>query len=174
MEEFVTSARPGTHTVFGALATIAAGAILAACGGSGDASTGGSPSPSGAYAFSACMRAHGIPDFPDPDSNGQYPLRGGGDLNPNSPQFQAAQRACQSTSGGGPGGSGASRAQSLQFSQCMRAHGITDFPDPGPDGSLTLPKGGAGSDLDPNNAQFKAASQACQHYLTASPSGGQP
>jgi hypothetical protein len=52
-----------------------------------------------------CMREHGI-DFPDPtfDSNGgaQIRLRGKG-LNPDSPKFQAAQKACAKTMpGGGP------------------------------------------------------------------------
>jgi hypothetical protein len=46
--------------------------------------------------FSKCMRAHGIKDFPDP-SNGGIRLRAGqgSDLNPDNPQFQAAQKACQ-------------------------------------------------------------------------------
>lgn len=47
-------------------------------------------------ALSKCMRAHGIKDFPDP-GNGGLQLRGGpgSDLNPDNPQFQAAQKACQ-------------------------------------------------------------------------------
>jgi hypothetical protein len=47
-------------------------------------------------AFSKCMRAHGIKDFPDP-SNGGLKLRGGAgsDLNPANSQFQSAQQACQ-------------------------------------------------------------------------------
>ncbi len=47
-------------------------------------------------AFSKCMRAHGIKDFPDP-SNGGIRLHAGqgSDLNPDNPQFQAAQQACQ-------------------------------------------------------------------------------
>jgi hypothetical protein len=51
--------------------------------------------------FSACMRAHGLPDFPDPTSSGggiQLSIGGkkGSGLNPSSPVFQAAQKACQS------------------------------------------------------------------------------
>jgi hypothetical protein len=50
--------------------------------------------------FSACMRAHGLEDFPDPIVSGgeiQMKIRvgAGSDLNPNSPTFQAAQNACQ-------------------------------------------------------------------------------
>lgn len=47
----------------------------------------------------ACMRTHGEPNFPDPVmSNGVlkgFILRGDG-VDPRSPQFQAAQKACQS------------------------------------------------------------------------------
>jgi hypothetical protein len=51
-------------------------------------------------AFSKCMRAHAIKDFPDPGfSRGHFGITitatSGGDLDPNNPQFQAAQIACQ-------------------------------------------------------------------------------
>jgi hypothetical protein len=41
------------------------------------------------------MRAHGITYFPDPSSSGPI-ARPGSDLDPNNPQFQAAEKACQS------------------------------------------------------------------------------
>ena len=52
-----------------------------------------------ALKFSACMRSHGEPNFPDPQfgSGGRVSLkigRGAG-LDPRLPQFQAAQKACQ-------------------------------------------------------------------------------
>jgi hypothetical protein len=48
-------------------------------------------------AFSKCMRAHGLEDFPDPTSGGlQIHVTPGSDLDPQNPQFQAAQKACQS------------------------------------------------------------------------------
>jgi hypothetical protein len=68
---------------------------------------GGQPSPqqrakmqAALLAFSACMRSHGVPDFPDPTFAGggaRLSLNGGpgSDLNPQSPRFQAAQTACQ-------------------------------------------------------------------------------
>lgn len=43
--------------------------------------------------FARCMRSHGITDFPDPLPGGGWDLPG----NSNSPQFEAAARACQST-----------------------------------------------------------------------------
>jgi hypothetical protein len=51
-----------------------------------------------ALAFSACMRSHGVPKFPDPQfSAGRASLRIGrsSGIDPNSPKFQAAQKACQ-------------------------------------------------------------------------------
>jgi hypothetical protein len=58
--------------------------------------------------FSACMRSHGLPNFPDPKFSGggaKLTLDGkGGGLNPNSPVFQAAQKACESVLPGGKGG----------------------------------------------------------------------
>lgn len=59
-----------------------------------------------AIAYSQCMRSHGEPTFPDPSTSGggiSFSLRG---VDPNSPQFQSAQKACQKYSpfpGGGPG-----------------------------------------------------------------------
>jgi hypothetical protein len=47
-------------------------------------------------AFSACMRAHGLKDFPDPSNGGlQIRVHPGSDLDPSNPTFQKAQQACQ-------------------------------------------------------------------------------
>lgn len=59
-----------------------------------------------ALKFSACMRSHGILNFPDPTmlpSGGvSYSLTG---LDPSSPQFQAANKTCEALQGK-PGGGG--------------------------------------------------------------------
>lgn len=52
-----------------------------------------------ALRFSQCMRSHGVPGFPDPKLSGhsaQLTIHKGSGVNPQSPQFQAAQKACQS------------------------------------------------------------------------------
>ncbi|HEX4109327.1 MAG TPA: hypothetical protein VHX88_14415 [Solirubrobacteraceae bacterium] len=59
-----------------------------------------------ALAYSACMRSHGEPSFPDPQiSGGRISLSihasSGGALDPNSPIFQAAQKACAADQPGG-------------------------------------------------------------------------
>lgn len=47
--------------------------------------------------FAQCMRSHGVPGFPDPQASGQVTPASSKDagLNPASPRFQAAVRACQ-------------------------------------------------------------------------------
>jgi hypothetical protein len=55
--------------------------------------------------WAACMRSHGLPNFPDPDfSGGGVRIGGpGAAIGPNDPGVQTAQKACQSIF---PGGSG--------------------------------------------------------------------
>jgi hypothetical protein len=49
--------------------------------------------------FSQCMRDNGLPDFPDPDANGQ--LRGIGHEQQGNPTFQAAMETCRDKLPGG-------------------------------------------------------------------------
>ena len=97
---------------------VAAVVLVAACGsgssGPGVANTGSpanatKPSSPGSQrssllAYSRCMRAHGIPDFPDPVENGQnIGFSGNVRTDHNSPRFKAAQSTCQPLlPGGGP------------------------------------------------------------------------
>lgn len=53
------------------------------------------------------------------------------------------------------------KASALAYSQCMRKHGVADFPDPDSDGHIMI-KAGPGSDLAPDNPTFKAADAACK------------
>jgi hypothetical protein len=54
-----------------------------------------------------------------------------------------------------------------QFSQCMRTHGVPDFPDPNAQGGFSLPPG-----TNPNVPQFQAAQQACKAVAPAGPLNG--
>jgi hypothetical protein len=120
-------------------ASIAVGALIcavaiAACGGSATSSTATAAS-NRFLAFSQCMRSHGLPNFPDPSSGGGIKITPGSGINLASPAFKAAQSACRKLMpGGGPGGHGPpsaqAKAQMLAISKCMRAHGLTGFPDP--------------------------------------------
>jgi hypothetical protein len=64
--------------------------------------------------------------------------------------------------------------KALKFTQCMRAHGIADFPDPGAGGGIQISGGGPNSDLNPSSVTFMAAQNACQKYSPVQqPSAGQ-
>jgi hypothetical protein len=156
-------------------------------GSSNSGSTGGS-SKGDPAAYSACMRKHGVPNFPDPDSKGRIKITSGLGRNGqktgvdvNSPQFKKAQQACQKLqpNGGRPNAQQQAREQQamLKFSRCMRSHGVPKFPDP-----KFTPNGGSqmtiGKEVDPNSPQFKAAQKACQKLvpngpLSAGPGDGQ-
>jgi hypothetical protein len=46
--------------------------------------------------FAACMRSHGVGDFPDPSGSGLFAVGSLQRLDPSSPLFQAAFKACVS------------------------------------------------------------------------------
>ena len=118
------------------IALLCAG-LLAGCGGGAHAS---SPSKvmSAALAYANCMRSHGVPDFPDSNSQGEFQLRpvkveNGRttpieDLIPSSPAFQAAQRVCGSFGSAGRQVTPAQEKQGfgkeLKAAACMRANGV--------------------------------------------------
>ena len=143
-----------------ALALLAAAAmavIAAGCGGNSPSSASvsgaaasaakGGPGES-AFQFSACMRSHGVNNFPDPkvkSSAGSTSVVIG--INPSiseQPAFKSAQKACQhilGSPGNGPNSSPAqqhARVQALlAFAQCLRSHGFPNFPDPSSSGDLS-------------------------------------
>jgi hypothetical protein len=128
--------------------------------------------------YAACIRAHGVPNFPDPNAEGVITGSGTNGFDPGSPAFRRAQQACRKLlpNGGQPSAQQIAKAQqsALAFSTCMRAHGVKDFPDPQISGGgirLSL-RGGPGSDLSPDNPTFRRAQQACQGKLGVKGIGG--
>jgi hypothetical protein len=127
-----------------ALIAPAALILLVGCGGSPSSIGSDSPranrstgSPS-AVAYSACMRSHGVANYPDPDSSGGVPKENPEQLGVSTAQLQAAGSACSHLLPGG-GGTGPTQAQvqqewhgMLQFARCMRSHGVSSWPDPTP------------------------------------------
>jgi hypothetical protein len=57
------------------------------------------PDPAALVNFSKCMRANGVPDFPDPNANGNLVLAGGPVTYANNPTFQNASKACTQKTG---------------------------------------------------------------------------
>src|SRR5258707_11317961 len=132
--------RPTRLRRAGPLAAALAGAALlaAACSGGSPKPSAGAGSPGGsertsALAYSQCMRAHGIKNFPDPSAGGGINISGGQgtSLDPASPQFQAADKTCKSLMPGSalsPAQQAQVKAGHLQYPPGMRAHRSSGFP----------------------------------------------
>jgi hypothetical protein len=164
-----------------AAAILIAGAGLTACGGgsggssnasrsaaAGSGGGGGSTADSTkAVKYAECMRKNGVPEFPDPvDGKVQLKAKKGSALDPESPQFKAAEQACKAFAPNGAVSGGQADPAMLKFAQCMRKNGVPNFPDP--DGGKLIMKSDQG--IDPNSPQFKAAQKACQKLMP----GGTP
>ena len=100
--------------------------------GSGSASNGGGTravKQEKAVKFAECVRAHGVPHFPDPDAAGNFNF--GVDVS--AATFTAAVNACKALQPPGSLSSQRSPKQqsaALRFARCVRSHGVPDFPDP--------------------------------------------
>jgi hypothetical protein len=129
-----------------ALLAVGSAAALAACGSSHKPNHSGGSKSNNGIEFSACMRAHGVPNFPDPGAGGGIQIGSNSGVNPQSPAFQTAQNTCfKLLPGGGPGRAPASESRKLQMlalARCMRRHGLSTFPDP--TSSPPSPGGGLG------------------------------
>lgn len=173
-------------------AMLATTVAVAACGGSSSPNSGSksaSAHVSQGLKMAQCVRSHGVPDFPDPGSgpnriqSSQSP-GGGGSVNVDgvqlnvSPQtLQKAMHACQKYAPQGPAISGAQLAKikqgALKMAECMRSHGVPNFPDPqvttGPGGKgigvrIGGPNSGGGG-LNPTSPAFQKAQKTCNGFL---------
>jgi hypothetical protein len=138
------------------------------------AGSGSSASPgSQAVAYSACVRAHGVPNFPNPkiSTNGNEVKMAIG-VTPaitGNPHFKSAQQACRKLLPGGGPGEGSNhqispqeQSQYLKAAACIRSHGIPNFPDP------TFSGGGVHIEhqgLNESSPAFKAAVRACESLI---------
>jgi hypothetical protein len=115
------------------------------------------------------MRSHGVPNFPDPSASGQINVDfayGGKDGSPASagidrmsPQYTSADQTCRHLLPGGvptPAENQRALAQELKFAQCMRSHGVPNFPDPTNAGVVHL------IGVDQNSPQFQSAGKTCE------------
>ena len=145
--------------------------LLAACGGSSHRAPGAAASAQ--LRLSECMRAHGIRNFPDPVEGaggeglsvsvgvGSETTTIGG-IPFSGPAFESAIKACKFF-GGGSAPAPISESQKLQlfhFAECMRAHGLSDYPDPvfPPGGGIERP---SAPGLNVNSPAFQRAAKLC-------------
>jgi hypothetical protein len=140
------------------VATVAKPATSSAAGG-------GARAP-GLLAYAACMRAHGVPGFPDPTGSGGISKRAviKAQQQVSNAQAEAAQSACQRLQPNGGQQSPAERAQHLgdllAFAGCIRTHGIPNFPDPTSAGQITH-RMLAAAGIDLHRAAVLQAADAC-------------
>jgi hypothetical protein len=180
------------HFVIAALALVAASLLAAGCGGggstpavanigtsTGESSSDGSSSGSGdsngngrkgdgGAAFSACMRSHGVRNFPDPSRDGELSIGPNSGIDPNSATFKAAEKACQKEldiTPPSPAEQAKMQEQALKFSRCMRSHGVPKFPDPIFSAGKATLKLDRRSGIDPNSPVFRAAQKACEKEM---------
>jgi hypothetical protein len=173
---------------WGGLAVLVAGAAigLAACSGSsssyphvaslGKNSGDGSPRATttalaGSPAqlldeWAACMRSHGDPGQIDPtvDANKVIQITLGSGYNGQGLRGESGAcgtylSAAQTALGGGTPPGSSSEATGLKFARCMRTNGVPDYPDP--TGASQVAHATSGSDFNPNDPTFLAASTLC-------------
>jgi hypothetical protein len=141
--------------------------------GTSSSGTGGVPAAyvSDKLGLARCLRAHGVPDYPDPNASGQEPP-GAKELS-RTPQGQAAVRACSSwdnrISNDVAAQNQAVRVEYVRFAECMRAHGLPDFPDPvNAEGRVEFVLSASQDGFDPHSPQVLAKAHHCESVL---PSG---
>jgi hypothetical protein len=143
-------------------ALLAGTALLAAACGGGSAGSAGSSPYAKALAYSQCMRSNGVANYPDPNSQGQILMEPNNGIDYGSPQLAQAAKACAKLA---PKITISAQqrqqvlSQDLKWVACMRAHGITNLPDPSTAGggiSVGVTK------ADANLPQLPAAEQACR------------
>jgi hypothetical protein len=104
------------------------------------------------------MRSHGVPNFPDPSPQGDFPSF---DTGVSKQVSLGANEDCKHLlPRGGSTGTPQERQQKFAFAlkvaRCLRAHGSPDFPDPTASGQ-DIPPG-----IDTHSPQFQAAETACE------------
>jgi hypothetical protein len=168
--------------------------VLAGCGNqpskANPSSAGASTTSPSAVAYSACMRAHGVPNFPDPASGGQLPKADAQRLGVSGSQLTAAQQACQNLL---PHDAGVINAGSVDhcmmagdcpralvrqvlneeriFAQCMRSRDVPNWPDPSIDSrgrpvfAISISQLG----FNPYSPQVWAKGNQCSHLMPGLP-----
>jgi hypothetical protein len=134
---------PIPRTAAALIAAASMALLSASCSGGPSAAGAGGPSNAGGsahsreLAYARCVRSHGVPNFPDPGSSGEFNKTTLEQLAASNSQYPTATQTCAHllpNSGGGP-----TAAQVRQewtgmasFARCMRSHGVPGWPDPIP------------------------------------------
>ena len=151
-----------------ALLAVACSASPSSSGSPSSAGTGGASSAyvADALAFARCVRVHGVPNFPDPDSTGVFPKSVLGQLGVSASRLRAAQAPCSHLlPSGTPPLTAEDQRDYLRAAICMRSHGIVGFPDPAfSGGTVSFP---VPSSINAHSTQFTRARQTCAKLIPA-------
>lgn len=167
-----TNLTPFARRIASAATTIGVCLIAAGCGTSSPHGAATSPSVTAQQlAFAKCVRAHGVPSFPDPGTSASGPENSIGgieiptSINMQSPAFHAAWNDCQGliavrlSPQGKPSVTPAMKASLIAHAQCMRTHGVPGYQDP------TFPASGGIAFTDagtnPQSPAYKHAVGVC-------------
>jgi hypothetical protein len=69
---------------------------------------------------------------------------------------------CGGTGSSGGNSTASTHEKAVKFAECMRANGVSAFPDPDASGELTIDAVANGSSLDTSSAAFEQAISACR------------
>ncbi len=147
-----------------ALAAIGCTLVLAACGSSSKPPAATSNDHALGVKFATCMRGHGVPSFPDPETSGGIQISVSLAKNP-SPAFKSAMQACKyliPADTSPPVASASQKAAAVKLAQCMREHGVPNYPDPTYQDGHLVPPAIADPAINPASPAFGAASKTCQ------------
>jgi hypothetical protein len=164
------------------VALIAMVGLVSACGSnapavSGSGSGGGGDSATSAVQkgvkFAECMRSNGVAKFPDPSASAGFTIdaiANGTSLDTSSPTFTQALGACKSLEPAGFEGTARSAQQqsaALKFAQCIRANGVSDFPDPAAGQPLVDTNRIPSASTSAGKSTLQAAMQKCSAFGAA-------
>jgi hypothetical protein len=161
----VTGSSDGTNTATSAGNT----------GSAGTAGAGGNKNATArekAVKFAACMRENGYPDFPDPKASGEFPTFG---ISASPAVWVKALRACKELQPPGSFSTHLSPKQlsaARKFAQCIREHGVKDFPDPVQDEPIIDTTKIPSANTPGGMTILNAATRKCGD-LMAEPKGGE-
>lgn len=167
------------------LVAVAGCALLASgCGGSGSpgvasvdssatATRSGATTRLGtlttAFAFARCMRAHGIPGWPDPNSQGFFDKTRLQALGVSGSRMRALEQGACDIPLPGPRSYALTAKDEADYhaaAACMRAHGFPGFPDPSFPNNTSV-RTNIPSTIDQDAPAFRRAAATCTRLIPA-------
>ncbi|MEU4241705.1 hypothetical protein [Actinoplanes sp. NPDC026619] len=139
------------------------GFLTAGCGAGSDDSSSGGDTFQQNLAYAKCLRANGLPTFPDPEQVGGGTKVGGGELL-DTPAGKKAAEACRDKQpqddGDAAGGDGLDQSKVSAWMKCMRA-ALAKFPGGQVTGS-TITINLAGTGIKGDSTEFETARKSCE------------